>query len=194
MWMTNGQRFNIKLTQFAEILGMPSHIDNPNKLHFGRVMTTRSMAPLYVPDSGFHPPHIDGLLPHFAIVHRLLRQTLALRIGDSNTIPAYERNLLEAIMKNEHFDAFDYIVDEIWNIAINPIQSCGFAPFIMCMIKMVAHERFYKDVAHEPVHPALAKVPIHSHTSPPPDAAPRCSTHSGGASSSSTNSSFLKMF
>jgi hypothetical protein len=28
------------------------------------------------------------------------------------------------------------------------------------MIKMVAHERFVKDVAHEPFHPSLHKVPI----------------------------------
>jgi hypothetical protein len=49
------------------------------------------------------------------------RRTLAPRIDDSDAIPAYERNLLDALMKNEHFDVFDYIVDEIWNIAINPL-------------------------------------------------------------------------
>jgi hypothetical protein len=38
---------------------------------------------------------------------------LALRIGDSDAIPAYERNLLDALMKFERFDVFDYIVDEI---------------------------------------------------------------------------------
>jgi hypothetical protein len=51
MWMTNGWRFNIKLTQFAEILGLSSHLDNPKKLHTGRVMTTREMTPMYDLDS-----------------------------------------------------------------------------------------------------------------------------------------------
>jgi hypothetical protein len=63
------------------------------------------------------------------------------------------------------------------------------------MIKMVAHERFVKDVAHEPLHPALHKVPIHRRTSPPPDASPSCTTRNSGASSSSSaNSGILKMF
>jgi hypothetical protein len=64
----------------------------------------------------------------------------------------------------------------------------------MCMIEMVAHEMFYKDVAHEPLCPALPKLPIRHHTSPPPNVAPSRSTHSGGASSSSLNSGFLKIF
>jgi hypothetical protein len=102
MSMADGRRFNIKLSQFVEILGMSSHIDNPKKRHSRHVMTIREMAPLYVPDSGFHPPHIDGLLPHLVVLHRMLRWTMALRIGDANAILAYEWNLLEAIMKNEH--------------------------------------------------------------------------------------------
>jgi hypothetical protein len=97
-------------------------------------------------------------------------------------------------MKNEHFDAFDYIIDEIWNIAINPQRSCGFAPYIMYMIEVVAHEKFYKDVAHEPLHPTVPKASPHRHISPPPDVAPAHSGHRGGASSSSSNFRFLKLF
>jgi hypothetical protein len=97
-------------------------------------MTTREMTPMYDPDSEFRAPKIEGILPHFAVLHRMRRRMLASRIGDSDAILAYEKNLLDAIMKNEHFDAFDYIIDEIWNIAINPQRSCRFAPYIMCMI------------------------------------------------------------
>jgi hypothetical protein len=123
------------------------------------------------------------------------RRTLVPWIGDSNAIQNNERNLLDALMKNECFDVFDYVVDEIWNIAINPLRSCGFAPYIMCMIEMVAHERFYKDVAHEPLRPAIPKALAHHRTSPPLDVAPSHTTYSGGASSSSsTNSGFLRMF
>jgi hypothetical protein len=46
----------------------------------------------------------------------MMRRTLAPRIGYSKTIPAYERNLLDALMKPVRFDVFEYIVDEIWNI------------------------------------------------------------------------------
>jgi hypothetical protein len=102
-----------------------SHLDNLKKLHSGHVMSTREMAPLYVLDSEFRTPHIDGLHLHFAVLHRMMRQTLAPRIGDANAIPTFERNLLDVVMKNEHFDTFDYIVDEIWNIIINPFNLLG---------------------------------------------------------------------
>jgi hypothetical protein len=150
MWMTNGQWFFMKLTQSTEILGLSAHLDIPKKLHTGRVMHRREVTPMYDPDSDFRAPKIEGILPYFAVLHKMRRKTLAPRIGDSDAILVYERNLLDAIMKNEHFDAFDYIIDEIWNIAINPQRSCGFAPYIMCMIEVVAHEWIYKDASHSP--------------------------------------------
>jgi hypothetical protein len=158
-------------------------------------MSTREMTPMCDPDSEFCAPKIEGILPHFAVLHRMRRRSLVLRISDSDAIPTYERNLLDPIVKNEHFDVSDYIINEIWNIAINPQRYCGFAPYIMCMIEVMAHERLYKDAAHEPLCTAVPKGPARRHTSPPPDVAPTRTNHSGGASSSSSsNSSFLKMF
>jgi hypothetical protein len=68
---------------------------------------------MYILDSGFCTPKVEGVLPHFVVLHRMMRRMLAPRIDDSDAIPAYERNLLDALMKNECFDVFDYIVDEI---------------------------------------------------------------------------------
>jgi hypothetical protein len=68
----------------------------------------------------------------------MMRKTLAPRTGYSEAIPAYERNLLDALMKPMHFDIFEYIMNEIWNIATNPLRSCGFAPYIQYMIETVA--------------------------------------------------------
>jgi hypothetical protein len=193
--MTNGQRFHIKLTQFVKLLGLSSHLAIPMKLHTGRVMAPKEMAPTYISNNGFRAPRIDGILPHFVVLHKMRRRTLAPRIGDSNAILTYEWNLHDALMKYELFDVFDYIINEIWNIDINSQRSCGFALYIMCMIKMVAHERFYKDEAHEPLHPAVLKDPRSRRTSPPPDVTPTRTTHSGGASSSfSINFGFLEMF
>jgi hypothetical protein len=53
MWMTNGRRFNVKLSQFAQILGLSSQLDIPTKLHSGRVMMPREMTPMYIPDNDF---------------------------------------------------------------------------------------------------------------------------------------------
>jgi hypothetical protein len=109
----------------------------------------------------------------------MMRRTLAPRIGYSKVIPAYERNLLDALMKPVRFDVFEYIVDEIWNIAINPLRSCGFASYIQFMIEFVTQEKFYKDVRHDSLRPAVPKDPRAS--------------RAASTAAPSTNSSFLKM-
>jgi hypothetical protein len=43
---------------------------------------------------------------------------------------------------------FYYILMEIWNIAVNPLRSCGYAPQIMCMIEYVTDMTLVKDVEH----------------------------------------------
>jgi hypothetical protein len=96
-------------------------LDIPKKLHTGWVMMSREMTPMYVQDGGFQPPKVEGLLPHFLVLYRMMRRTLAPRISYSEVIPAYKRNLLDALMKSVRFDIFEYIVDEIWNIATNPL-------------------------------------------------------------------------
>jgi hypothetical protein len=127
----------------------------------------------------------------------MMRKTLAPRIGYSDAIPAYERNLLDALMKAVRFDVFEYIMDEIWNITINPLRSCDFAPYIQYMIEMVIKEKFYNDSRHDPLRLAVPKDLRASRTgsSAAHVAAPSHTTCSGGASfTSSTNSGFLKMF
>jgi hypothetical protein len=89
----------------------------------------------------------------------MMRKTLAPRIGYLEAISTYKRNLLDALMKPVHFDVFEYIVDEIWNIATNPLTSCGFAPYIQFMIESVVQEKFYKDVCHDSFCPAVPKNP-----------------------------------
>jgi hypothetical protein len=113
MWMTNGRRFHVKLAQLAQILGLSSQLDIPKKLHSGRLMIPMEMTPMYIQDGGFQPPMVEGMLPHFLVLHRMMWKTLAPRIGYSEAILAYERNLLDAIMKPVRFDVFKYIVDEI---------------------------------------------------------------------------------
>jgi hypothetical protein len=105
-------------------------------------MMPREMTPMYVQNSGFQPPKVEGLLPHFFMLHQMMRKTLTLRIDYSEVIPTYERNLLDALMKSVCFDIFEYIMDEIWNISTNPLRSCGFAPYIQFIIESVAHKKF----------------------------------------------------
>jgi hypothetical protein len=64
------------------------------------------------------------------------------------------------------------------------------------MIEVATREKFYKNVAHEPLHPIVPKDPrTHRASSSTPAVAPSRTTHSGGASStSSSNIGILKMF
>jgi hypothetical protein len=98
MWMTNGRKFHVKLAQFTQILGLSSQLDIPKKLHSGWVMIPREMTPMCIQDGGFQPPKVEGLLPHFLVLHQMMRKTLASRIGYSEAIPTYERNLLDALI------------------------------------------------------------------------------------------------
>jgi hypothetical protein len=126
----------------------------------------------------------------------MMRKTLTPRIGYSEAISAYERNLLDALMKPVRFDVFEYIMDEIWNITTNPLRSCGFAPYIPFMIESVAHEKFYKDVRHDSLRPTVPKDSRASHADSfvAPAAAPSRTTRSGGAPSApAPNSGILKM-
>jgi hypothetical protein len=156
----------------------------------------REMIPMYVQDGGFQPPKVEGLLPHFLVLHQMMRRTLTSRIGYSEVIPAYEMNLLDALMKPVCFDVFEYIVDEIWNISTNPLRSCVFAPNVQFMIESVTQEKFYKDMRHDSLRPAVPKDPRASHagSSTAPAAAHSRTIHSGGAPSApATNSGILKM-
>jgi hypothetical protein len=51
---------------------------------------SREMTPMYIPNSNFQAPKVDGLLPHFLTLHRMMRKTLASRIGYSEAIPTNE--------------------------------------------------------------------------------------------------------
>jgi hypothetical protein len=70
-------------------------------------------------------------------------------------------------------------MDEIWNIATNPLRSCGFAPYIQFMIESVAQKKFYKNVHHDSLRLAVPKDPRAS--SAGSSAALSHTIHSGGA-------------
>jgi hypothetical protein len=128
------------------------------------------------------------------MLHRMMRKTLTLRISYSEDIPAYESNLLDALMKAMRFDIFKYIVDEICNIATNPLRSCVFAPYIQYMIEVVTKEKFYKDSRHDLLRPAVPKDPRTSCASASASTALRTTRSDGASTAFRINSEFLKMF
>jgi hypothetical protein len=77
------------------------------------------------------------------------------------TAQTYERKLIKYIKGQEKFNVFYYILKEIWNIAVNPLWSCGYALQIMCMIENVIGKTFVKDVEHKGNHPQDLQLLLH---------------------------------
>jgi hypothetical protein len=78
------------------------------------------------------------LLPFYACMNCLFRRTMTPREGDNSKIPGYNKNNLAAMAPNGlMFSVFDFIWEEIKDISDTPLNSCGYAPFIMHMIERV---------------------------------------------------------
>jgi hypothetical protein len=135
---------------------------------------------------------ITGATPDVILLHRMLRVTLAPWIGDASTIPSYERNLIDAIKKQESFNIFDCIIQEIWNVAVTPSRACAYAPFIMSFIEHVFGLSFMKNVMHKPQLPSSAHR-FHQAPPPPPSTLAALSS-SRGPGSSKGRSGIFKLF
>jgi hypothetical protein len=136
-WMTNGTKYSISIGWFASILGLGASAKHPLNLHDGNVLGLNQMASMYE-SSNFNAPTITNFKPEMIVLRRVIRKILAPREGDSSMVPQFERNLLKAITKKTKFNVFDFILQEIWNIAISNNRSCAYAPYIMALIETVS--------------------------------------------------------
>jgi hypothetical protein len=60
---------------------LSSQLDIPKKLHSRRVIMPREITLMYIPNSDFQAPKVDGPFPHFLVLHKMMRKTLASTIG-----------------------------------------------------------------------------------------------------------------
>jgi hypothetical protein len=191
-WMTNGTKYSISIGWFASILGLGASAKHPLNLHDGNVLGLNQMASMYE-SSNFNAPTITNFKPEMIVLRQVIRKILAPRESDSSMVPQFERKLLKAITKKTKFNAFDFIIQEMWNIAISNNRSCAYAPYIIAMIEAVSKRTFVKDVEHIPLHPKK------QYNSLPPLAAsvPSAATTSSSdepRSSSSGCLAFFKLF
>jgi hypothetical protein len=150
-WMIDDEIYSVRLVRFIVILGLQDHTRYPKKLHDDRVMELNQMCFMYEKDE-YKLPKVEDFKPFF-MMHRLLRKTLSPREGDSSRVPQYERNILHVISEKEMFNVFDFIFQEIWNVAVSNNRSCAYAPYIMKMIEKVSKKIFVKNIEHTKLHP-----------------------------------------
>jgi hypothetical protein len=153
------------------------------------------MGYMYLSGEAANAPTITGISPDVILLHWMLRLTLAPRIGYASSIPSYERNLINAIKKQESFNVFDYILQEIWNVAVTPSRACAYAPFIMSFMEHMSGLTSVKDVRHPDLKPQLPSLINWFHRAPPPPPSTATSSHaSRGPDSSKGCSSLFKLF
>jgi hypothetical protein len=91
--MTDRTKYSISIGRFASILGLGASATNPLNLHDGNVLGLSQMASKYeTPD--FNAPTTTNFKSEMVVLHRVIRNTLAPREGDSSMVPQFERNLL----------------------------------------------------------------------------------------------------
>jgi hypothetical protein len=186
-WMTNGTKYSISIGRFASILGLGASTKHPLNLHDGNVLGLNEIASMYE-TSNFQATTITNFKSELSVLHRIIRKTLRPREGDSSRVPQFERNLLKVITEKTKFNVFDFILQEIWNIAISNNHSCAYAPYIMASIKVISKRTFVKDVEHTPLRSKK------KYNSLPPSAPNVAPTSSGESLSSSGRSTFFKLF
>jgi hypothetical protein len=194
-WMTSGVRYHSTIKVFAQHLHLQGHFQHRQNLHDDDPLVSSQIKHMYLLGSAASAPTITGISPDVILLHQMLRVTLAPRIVDASSIPSYERNFIDAIKKQESFNIFDYILQEIWSVAVTPSRECAYAPFIMSIIDHLSGLTFVKDVRHSDLKPRWPSSDNRFHRAPPPlpstVADPSASCSSG---SSKGCSSIFKLF
>jgi hypothetical protein len=163
-------------------------MESNNRIHTYNILKKEEMPFMYTPGARANPPKIQNFLPELNYLHRLLRATLALRIGDDTTCPQYERNLIKYYMEKKQFPIFDYILVEILNISKTALRSYAYAPQIMMMIEKVTDIEFVKDFEITDIKPQAPTTSTYSPDVSSSSAAPG-TTRSGTAPPPPTSSS-----
>jgi hypothetical protein len=110
--MEDGQQYEINVRGFARLLKLEHQLtmEPEARIHTYNVLKPEEMQFMYAPGSEAYPPKMLNFLPELDTLHRLLRATLAPRIGDSFACPQYERNLIQFYVQKKRFSVFDYIL------------------------------------------------------------------------------------
>jgi hypothetical protein len=153
-WMTEGMWYEITFEQFARLFGFGWNDANCIKIHFVSRLDGSRMRFMYPGSKRGSIGTTSDLLPFYAYLNRLFWQTMTPREGDSSNIPSYKQNLLVTMAPRPHgfeLSVFDFIWGEIKIISESPLKSCGYAPYIMHMIKRVTGRTFRYDKEHHPL-------------------------------------------
>jgi hypothetical protein len=128
------------------------------------------MKSMYAPELEGNVGTTNGLYT-YSILNKLFRKTVCPRDGDPTNISQFVKNLLANMRDGAPpLGVMDFMWEEIKGISINPQKTCGFAPYLMFIIKDVMGRSFPKEGKHMPFRPNPTKKAIipPTHVSSPP--------------------------
>uniref|UniRef100_J3MRU0 Reverse transcriptase Ty1/copia-type domain-containing protein n=1 Tax=Oryza brachyantha TaxID=4533 RepID=J3MRU0_ORYBR len=126
-WLPEGYEYTVTMSEFAQILELDEHdLTRPNIIK-----------KLYVDDARqIRLGTTKGLLPHFDLLLRLFKTTLAPKSGDKSTLTTRHAALLLRMCSTaQPFSIMKYIWNEIQAIVLDPSKGMSYAPFLHLMIQ-----------------------------------------------------------
>jgi hypothetical protein len=169
--MTEGEWYHITYDDFATQFSFGQANKNRSQIHLHNPLGENEMKFIYALGQEGNTGTINGLYIFYSVLIRLFRKTICPRDGDLTNISHYVKNLLANIRVGAPaFSVIDCIWEEIKGISLNPQKNCGFASYLMLIIKDVTNRSFSKDGFHMPLRTTITKkflIPPTQTSSPP---------------------------
>jgi hypothetical protein len=135
-WMTNGNKYVIRFSQFLTLFALGASDKDYPKLHDGGLLEPETLYFMHPRDQRANVGHVRGLYTYYSVLNRLLRATIAPRDGNPSDISRFMKNLMIALSPGaDPFSVGDYIWQEIKYLSEDPKKICSYSPYIMFMIE-----------------------------------------------------------
>jgi hypothetical protein len=139
-WMTGNEVCRATLAEFGAILGYPVYHPTDRTAfcchNLGRPMHKDALAPLYM-QGNVVPGLIKFLLPTWDILNRVIRDTVAPKVGNLDQIHGFQVDLLVNTYNNRGKGLKLDIMDFIWNemtLICTSKRVPAFCPYVMALI------------------------------------------------------------
>jgi hypothetical protein len=167
----------VSYSHFARLFGFGQKDASRPRIHLALKLEARKIKFMYPRSKQGNFDETTDMLPFYTYLNGLFRRTVTPMKGDGTKILAYNKNILAVMAPNANrfeFSIFDFIWEEIKAIIENPLKSCGYASYLMHMIKRVTARTFFYENEHNPLRikndlraPMEESRPAAPHSSPP---------------------------
>jgi hypothetical protein len=131
-------------------------------------------------------PAVPHLTPKYHLLHKILRNTIAIKQGDKGMVRGWLINTLFYLEKGKRLHIMHYIYEEM-RLAVLEKKCCILAPYIQLLIERKAGVTFpmaYKRTEHKVLHlqgSAYAELTPKANPTPTPTAVPTRATRASSS-------------